>query len=85
MNKKPNGITAYNAGWVQKVNIQISGARKVDAEAEAVTLSAENLNDTNSIEQPEKIVPRTEKVCILSSDFTREPPPYCITILKIKT
>jgi alpha-N-arabinofuranosidase len=73
------------AGSAQKVNIQINGARMVDAEGEAVTLSAENLNDTNSIEQPEKIVPRTEKLRNLSSNFTRELPRYCITILKIKT
>jgi alpha-N-arabinofuranosidase len=73
------------AGSAQKVNIQIIGARMMDAEGEAVTLSAENLNDTNSIEQPEKIVPRTEKLRNLSSNFTRDLPRYCITILKIKT
>jgi alpha-N-arabinofuranosidase len=72
------------AGSAQKVNIQINGAPMVDAEGEAVTLSAENLNDTNSIEHPEEIVPRTEKLRNLSSNFTRELPLYCITILKMK-
>jgi alpha-N-arabinofuranosidase len=73
------------AGSAQKVNIQINGARMVDAEGEAVTLSAENLNETNSMEEPGKIVPRTEKLRNLSSNFTRELPRYCITVLKIKT
>ena len=73
------------AGTAQKVNIQINGARAVTPEGEAVTLRAENLDGTNSIEQPGKIIPRTEKLHRLSSHFTHELPAYCITILRIRT
>ena len=47
-----------------------------------MSLAANSLNDTNSIEQPEKIVPRTEKADGLSANFTREFPPYSVTVLK---
>jgi len=73
------------AGSAQKINVQIRNAPKIASEGEAITLWAEDLNDTNSIEQPDKIVPRTEQVRSLSSNFTRELPPYSITVLKIKT
>ena len=38
----------------QKIKIQISGAPKIAPEGEAVTLAANSLDDTNSIEQPRK-------------------------------
>ena len=73
------------AGTAQRINIQLKGAAKLEPEGEAVSLSASGLNDTNSLEQPEKIVPRTEKADNLNADFTREFPPYSITVLKLKT
>jgi alpha-N-arabinofuranosidase len=72
-------------GAPQRINIQINGARKIAPEAELVTLAATSPNDTNSIEQPQKIVPRTEKAQNLGANFTREFPPYSITVLKLKT
>lgn len=71
------------AGARQAVNVKISGAKKIQAQGEAVVLSGNTLNDTNSIEQPDKVVPRMEKVSGLSADFTRELPPYSITVLKL--
>jgi alpha-L-arabinofuranosidase len=71
------------AGIAMPVNVQISGARKVDAKGEAVVLAAKAINDTNSIEQPGKVVPRTEKVSGLGDNFTRELPPFSITVLKV--
>jgi hypothetical protein len=48
------------------------------------TLKASSPNDTNSLEEPQKIVPRTEKLNNLGADFTREFAPYSITVLKLK-
>lgn len=72
-------------GAPQRINIQISGAPMIDGEAEMVCLAATSPTDTNSIEQPQKIVPRIEKANHLSANFTREFPPYSITVLKLKT
>ncbi len=73
------------AGAPQPVNIQINGPTKIQPKGEAVVLAASALNDTNSLEQPAKVVPRTEKVDGLSSNFTREFPAYSVTVLKLKS
>ncbi len=72
-------------GTPQPVKIEISGAPAVEAEGEAVVLKANSPDDTNSIREPDKIVPVTEKVDGLGTDFTREFPPYSITVLELKT
>ncbi len=73
------------AASARKAQIQVGGVSKIKAEGEMVSLVGSSLDDTNSIEQPEKIVPRTEKVDGLSADFTREFPAYSISILKLET
>ena len=65
--------------------IQISGAPKIEPEGELVSLVGKSLNDTNSIEEPRKVVPRTEKAEGLSANFTREFPAYSVTVMKLKT
>ncbi len=69
----------------QRINIQIDGAKEIAPDGEAVSLTASGLADTNSLEQPQRIVPRAEKADNLSANFTREFPPYSIMVLKIKT
>jgi alpha-N-arabinofuranosidase len=69
----------------QRVNIQINGAAQIAAAGQAVVLKADSPEDTNSILEPEKIVPVSETVNGLSTDFTREFPPYSITVLELET
>jgi alpha-N-arabinofuranosidase len=73
------------SGSAREVKIQITGAPKIVPEGELVSLVGNSLNDTNSIEEPRKIVPRTEKVNGLSASFTREFPAYSVTVMKVKT
>jgi alpha-N-arabinofuranosidase len=73
------------AGSAQRIRIQISGTPKIEREGEVVSLAANDLNDTNSLEQPQEIVPRPGKAVNLGADFPREFPPYSITVLKLKT
>ncbi len=73
------------AGTAQNINVQIAGAPQIEPEGEAVVLAAASLDDTNSLDQPEKVIPREEKIENLSANFTREFPPYSITVLKLKT
>ncbi len=67
------------------VNVQFNDATKISSKGEAVVLSASSPTDTNLINDPKKLVPRTEKVSGLSANFTREFPPYSVTVLKLKT
>jgi alpha-N-arabinofuranosidase len=73
------------SGSARPITIQIHGATKIGPEGELVSLVGQSLDDTNSIDEPRKIVPRTAKADSLSSNFTREFPPYSITVLKLKT
>jgi alpha-N-arabinofuranosidase len=72
-------------GTPQPVHVKISGANNVAASAEAIVMSASSPNDTNSLQEPKKIVPVTANVDGLGADFTRDFPPYSITILELKT
>lgn len=72
------------SGAARSVRIQITGGPGIKPEGEAVTLSASSLEDTNSITAPDKVVPRTAKVDGLGAEFTREFPPYSVTVLKLK-
>jgi alpha-N-arabinofuranosidase len=73
------------SGSAKPIKIQFSGAPKIEPEGEVVTLAADNLDDTNSLEQPRKIVPRTGRADNLSANFTREFPAYSITVMELKT
>ena len=73
------------SGSARPITVQITGATKIEPEGELVSLVGQSLDETNSIEEPRKIVPRTEKAAGLSARFTREFPPYSISVLKLKT
>ena len=70
-------------GAPQPVKIEISGS-SIASKGTAVVLKADHPDDTNSIQEPAKIVPVTEKVKGLGTNFTRTFPPYSITILELK-
>jgi alpha-N-arabinofuranosidase len=66
------------------VRIEFSGLGAVEAQGQAVTLSAASPDDTNSITAPTKIVPVTTTVDGLGTSFTRSFPPYSLTVLQMK-
>ena len=72
-------------GTPQPVKIEISGVTGVEPEGEAVVLKGNSPEDTNSIGDPKHIIPVTEKVAGLGTEFTRDFPPYSITVLELKT
>ena len=72
-------------GTPQPVKIDISGVASVAAKGSAIVLKANKLDDTNSIQEPNKIIPVTEKAKGLGTNFSRTFPPYSITILELKT
>ncbi|MFZ0827046.1 MAG: alpha-L-arabinofuranosidase C-terminal domain-containing protein [Verrucomicrobiia bacterium] len=68
----------------QPVKIQISGVSSIEAGGTAIVLMTNRPDETNSIQEPAKIVPVSEKVDGLGTEFTREFPPYSITVLELK-
>jgi len=69
----------------QPLKIQISGVASVASKGVATVLKAKQPTDTNSLEEPKKIVPVVEKAKRLGTDFTRTFPPYSITVLELQT
>jgi alpha-N-arabinofuranosidase len=72
-----------SAAAPQPVQIALNGVTSVAPTGDAVVLSSASLDDTNSIDEPTKVVPVTSATDGLGASFTRTFPPYSITILKI--
>ncbi len=73
------------SGSLRPIQIQIDGAPKLKEKGEAVVLAGKSLDDTNSIDKPDNIIPHTETVTGVSASFSRDFPPYSVTVLKLKT
>jgi len=71
-------------GTPQPVQIQISGVAGIAAKGQALVLKADSPDETNSIQEPKKIVPVSKKATGLGTDFTRTFPPYSITVLELQ-
>lgn len=69
----------------QPVQIHLHGASTVAPEGTLVTLSSARPDDTNSISEPDKIVPVTTKATGLGNTFTRTFAPFSISVLQIDT
>ena len=79
-------VKVVNAtGTPQAIQVEIKGAANINPEGEAEVLHGGSLDDTNSITEPTKVVPHTEKVTGLGARFTREFPAYSVTVLKVRT
>lgn len=73
------------SGSAQPIQVKLNGVPTIRPEGELVSLVGASLNDTNSIEDPKRIIPRTESVAGLGASFTRELPAYSVSVLKLKT
>ena len=67
----------------QTVHFAISGLSSIAPAGKTITLSASSIEDTNSITEPNKLVPVTAAVTGLGAEFTRTVPAYSITILEL--
>jgi alpha-N-arabinofuranosidase len=67
----------------QEVKVDIAGAGNIADEGTAIVLKAANRDETNSLKDPQHVMPATEKVSGLGSSFTRTYPPCSITILEL--
>jgi alpha-N-arabinofuranosidase len=69
----------------QDVQINLTGAAKVMPDGTSVVLTSAQPTDTNTIDDPQKIVPVVSKVSGLGATFTRTLAPYSINVLQIET
>jgi alpha-L-arabinofuranosidase len=76
--------TVNAAGTAQKVHILIDGAGDVSG-GTAIVLSSTSPQDTNTFEEPRKVVPITVEVNQVNRSFEYTFVPYSVTVLEIKT
>ena len=69
----------------QSLQVDLSGVTNVAEQGTATVLASASPDDSNSLEQPDKVVPVTETVHGLGQHFTRSFPPNSVTVLKIQT
>ncbi|HXT11053.1 MAG TPA: alpha-L-arabinofuranosidase C-terminal domain-containing protein [Candidatus Angelobacter sp.] len=67
----------------ETVEIDVKGLRSLASRGEAITLEG-NLEDSNSITEPRKVVPMTAKVRGVKPNFSYTMPPHSVVVLKLK-
>jgi alpha-N-arabinofuranosidase len=67
----------------QMVTVQITGVGSLRPEGTATVLAADPLT-TNSIDDPKKVMPVTQKITGVAPTFTHTFPPNSITVLKLE-
>ncbi len=77
-------LKVVNTGGDERtVHVQIDGNVKINSAGESVAMTAAAPETTDSITEPNKVVPVTAQVTQLGNDFTRAFPPYSITVLRL--
>jgi len=69
----------------QQLQVVVNGVKAVQSKGIAEVLTSASQDDTNSINDPDAVVPVTESVNGLGTTFTRTLAPYSVTALKIGT
>jgi len=66
---------------IKSVQVVVNSGGKVTSKASAIVLSSSAPGDTNTLSDPEKIIPVTHQLTGLSSSFNYSFVPYSITVL----
>jgi len=72
-------------GKQQPIEIDLTGITKVSPNATWVVIKGDKPEDTNTITDPEKIVPVTSKITGVATVFTRTFDPYSVNVLQLQT
>ena len=67
----------------QPVNLKLTGAARVQGKAALTTLGGNTAQETNSIKEPRRIVPRASMLSNVSATFTHTVPRYSIQVIDI--
>ncbi|HNS19633.1 MAG TPA: alpha-L-arabinofuranosidase C-terminal domain-containing protein [Sedimentisphaerales bacterium] len=67
------------------VQVKIEGVRQVRRRGTAIVLAAEKLTDENTLAEPKRIAPVTNRLTGASASFEHTFPAYSVTVLRLKT
>ncbi len=69
----------------QDTEVQLDGIASVESSAKLTVLSSERPEDENSLDQPEKVSPKTETVAVNGKSLRHVFPGNSFTVLRIRT
>lgn len=69
----------------QPVHVSLDGVLSVDSAGRLISMNGSGPEDTNSITDPQKIVPVTSEIRGLGTEFTHSFAPYSVNVLELKT
>ena len=69
----------------QTIKIVLEGVSNVSPEATNIVITGSKPEDTNTITDPEKIMPVTTKEKIKGKRFNKSLPPYSVTVIQLQT
>ncbi len=72
-------------GKEQPVEINLKGITSIAANATSIVIKGDKPEDTNSINEPEKITPVTSILKGVKQNFKHKLPPYSVSILQLQT
>src|SRR5436190_4432931 len=72
-------------GKQQSLEVSLKGVGKILPDATLIVIKGDKPEDTNTITDPEKIIPTTSKIKVVASTFTRTLDPYSVSIYQLQT
>lgn len=79
-------IKVVNAtGKSQQVDIELTGVVKLASTGTLIVIKGDTPDDTNTIDNPEKIVPVTSAIKGIGKKFTKTFDPYSVSVIQINT
>ena len=86
-NKKTGAVylkLVNTTGKKQPVNLNLTGIKKVSPDAILFVIKGDKTQDTNSITDPEKIIPVKSAIKGIASGFTQTLEPYSVNIIQLQ-
>ena len=71
-------------GKKQPININLNGAAKFSPEAILFVINGKKPEDTNTITDPENIIPVSTKIKGIASKFKRMLDPYSVSVFQLQ-
>lgn len=65
-------------------NISLNGVGKLASEAQVITLTSNDLEDVNSLQNPENIAPKSSTIKVTGKKMSLNIPAYALLVLKVK-
>jgi alpha-L-arabinofuranosidase len=68
-----------------RAQVRVNGAADMKSTAKTIVLRSSSLEDNNSLEEPNQVVPKEEALDLAGLEFAHEFPQYSLTVLRVSS